>query len=591
MRFAVFILLAFSAAAQAQFGIGLSPGSSCPGQFGPAGQAVNGNDERLNLKGQLLARDRRIEQLKDKEDRLSDRIQRAKSDMAQVITAQGFSAIREHRERNNSYGSYRLACGGGGGGKSNPSASAGSQTTDVELFSTGGSGRPVDAGQTQYPPPDAYCVINPATKLRENIWEKFVEDDGTVSDRLCDFRIAGVTKAAGRGQREDCRQGMHDYYELMDEKEQIREEIARLDREARGYERRLERIQDEITEGTYCPWCNAQRRGYANQGAGNSMMQGAGVLAMLGMSLMGNQQQRPPMMPPPMYGRPTPPMYGPPMTPYGYPARPYVAQMPHYPFVYPGPRPGMGNYGGMPGAMGPGAFGCQGGNPMGFGSPFSSPGVQPIYGGQSPFNNPYANPAMAGMFNQGGGPGWGFPQYGNGMPGFQPGGGVDAFGNPYNQNQFGSPFAQQSPFNSYPQNPFGQNPFGGPNPYGPYGANQFGQQNPWGGGYNPYGTPYGPGYGNPMYANGMYPPGGIPNYGHQSPWGAPLGSPVGNYFGEVNQLNARIQWIQNGSYYGGGNYAPPYTSYMGAPQPIYNTPGGWLNPAPRAQPPAVLPYR
>jgi hypothetical protein len=94
-----------------------------------------------------------------------------------------------------------------------------------------------------------------------------------------------------------------------------------------------------------------------------------------------------------------------------------------------------------------------------------------------------------------------------------------------------------------------------------------------------------------MFAGGGLPPGGIPNYGFQNPWGAPLGSPVGAYLGQVNLLNTRLQWIQNGAYYGGGNYAPPVAPYLGSPQPIYNTPGGIYNPAPvRTNPPAVLPY-
>ena len=118
---------------------------------------------------------------------------------------------------------------------------------------------------------------------------------------------------------------------------------------------------------------------------------------MLGMSMMQQRRPMPPPPPPPMMmGRP-PMMMGAPVMPYGgpgYPVRPYQAQIPGYYGVAPGPSPGLGTYGGIPGGMAPGGFGCQGANPAAFGAPFGSPMVNPIYGGPSPFNNPYAMPAV-----------------------------------------------------------------------------------------------------------------------------------------------------------------------------------------------------
>lgn len=643
MQVFVFILLGiFVASAHAQFGIGLAPGSTCSSPFGPARGAQNGQDELMNLSGQLAARNTRIDQLRAKEERLDHYIAKAKRNIGEVLTSRGFAALREHRERNNSYGSYRQACGGGGGGNT---AIADNRYTDPELFSTGAPRANVDPDVTLVPPPDAFCVANPSTHARENIWEKFVEDDGTVSDRICDFRIAGVTHRASAQGRELCHEGMHEYYERMAERERIHAEIARLDREARNYERRLNRIRDEITDGTYCWQCAAQRRGYSTMGTGNSMMQGVGLLAMLSISLNRQPMYGGQMMPPPYYRPP----FGAPVMPYGgpgFPIRPYPAQIPGYAGMMPGPRPGMGTYGGVPGGIGPGAFGCQGANPMGFGNQFGSPMVNSIFGGQSPFNNPYANPAMMPMFMQGAGPGWGFPMYANGMPGFQ-----DPFGlgpHPFGQNPFGNPlFANQNPFgmnspfgmNPYGMNPYLMNPYGMNNPYamnpyamgnpfgfnpygsspfgmnpygmnpygmGPYGMGPYGPGNPYQGPFNPYGppgmmpymgmnpyggmnpfgTPYGPGYGSPY---GLMPPGGIPNYGYQSPWGMPLGSPTGNFLNQISMLTNRIQYIQNGGYYGGVGTAPPVAPYMGTP--VYNTPGTMMNPLPpRANPPAVLPY-
>ena len=567
MRFVLPILLLISVTAQAQFGVGLAPGSSCNGQnFGPASQATNGNDELLNLSGQLAARNNKIDQLRAKEDRVNEHLVQAKRDIAQVITPAGFAAIREHRERGNHYESYRTECGGGGS-----SASRGEET-DPELFSGGGGGRVREVAETQYPPPDCYCVTNPANGRLENIWEKFVEDDGTVSDRLCDFKISRVTRPASRDQRERCHEGLHEYYDRMEEKEKLADQIAKLDHEARAIERRLGRVRDEITDGTYCPWCNSQRRGYSNQGTGNSMSQGFGILAQLGLSLLGGgQQNRRPTYPQPVVAPAVLPYGG-----QGYLQRPYAAPVPGYYGVQQGPHPGLGQYGAIPGGIGPGAFGCQGGNPAAFGNPYGSPGVQPIFGGQSPFNNPYANPAMASPFNQGGGPGWGVPQYANGQPGYQDpfgnGGGTDVWGNPINQNLYGNRFSP---------NPFGQNPFGGPNPYAPnvlpYAQNPFGQ--PYGAGGSPYGgspyssSPFGgaPYAGAPFvapYAGQPYPFGGAPNSGYQ------------NYLGEINRLNGGVQYIQNGSYFGGGNYAPSILPYAGAAQPSF----------PRANPPAILPY-
>jgi hypothetical protein len=537
MRSILLTFLFFTAVAHAQYGIGLSPGSSCSGPFRPAVGAISANDEVINVQGQIRARENGIAVLKDQERGLDNDLTDAKSEMAEVLTSQGMAALREHYDRRNSYNSYRKACGGTG--------PVGPEATDPSLFGTPMQNRPVDSHVTQLPPPDAFCIVNPATGLRENIWERFVDDDGQVSDRICEYRIAGIARPTDDRRVKHCRQGLHEYYRLMDRRSKLHDDIAELDDEARDYERRLRRIRDDVTDGTYCPWCAAQRSGYALQGMGPALMQQQAIMQAMAQSM--TLQNRP--------------MFGPPqILPYGgaaYPARPYAAPLPGY-YGMTGPGPGLMNYGAIPGGIGPGAFGCAGsGNPLNFGGPFSSPGVSPIFGGPSPFNNPFANPMMAPMFNQGAGPGWGFPQYANGMPGFNMYGQPNplfAAQYPYGlPNQFG---LMGSPYFPYVTPNAGVMPFGAP--YGGYGL---GFGNGFYGAGSPYGNLYGPGYGS-IYGG----------------WGAG----AGNYFGQVNYLNTQMQWISSGGLYGG--QPPPYRPYIFSP--IYNTPGSVFG-----RPPAILPIQ
>lgn len=613
MRLAALALALFSNAAFAQWGIGLSPGVMCNNRYGAARPAVNGNDEIMNLSGQLAARNQQIDALKQKRGRIDEYVTRAKKDMGAVLSGDAIAAIEMHRRYGYSFNSYQQSCGARPG----PAPGRG---TDPEMFDDAGGRGTVNANLP--PPPNGFCVQNPATGAYTNMWRKFVEDDGTVNREICDHLIAGLTKTREASAVDTCHQGMVDYYDRMAERERINDQIAKLDKEARTLERRLERIHDEITEGTYCPWCAAQRQGYTTGSGSNSIMPLIGGIAVLGLAMLAHQQQGP--VPSPYMMQPA---FRPQIMPYGgpgFPVNPYPAPIPGYMGMM-GP-PGAATYGAVPGAMGQGAFGCNGSNPLAMGNPFGSPSVMPVFGGlQSPFNNPYANPQMNPMFNGGAGPGWGFPMYGSGYPGFQnpfgnpfgspfgsPFGnpammpylganpnGMSPFGSPFGGSQFGSPFGG-SPFGS----PFGASPFGSPygmnpyapsmlpymgagnpfaspfgyNPYNPLGSNPY--ATPFGPGFNPWGgamSPFGPGYpytgalmGNPYAAPAMLPYMGSNPYG-SGLFGTPFGpgygfpggtlsggipnygygNPTGNFFSQIDYLNRQMQIIGGGSYYGG----------------------------------------
>src|SRR5438309_1783485 len=98
MRFVLFIFTGLTATAHAQWGSGLFGGSSCPNQFAPGRGAINGGDELMNLTGQLAARNQRIDNLKDKEERVNEYLKDARGDMAAVLTPAAIAAIKEHRE-------------------------------------------------------------------------------------------------------------------------------------------------------------------------------------------------------------------------------------------------------------------------------------------------------------------------------------------------------------------------------------------------------------------------------------------------------------------------------------------------------------
>jgi hypothetical protein len=433
-----------------------------------------------------------------------------------------------------------------------------------------------------------------------------------VQERVCEYHIPARSSPPADANRAACLDGLRSYYELMDEKIQLETQIAELDGQLNGYERRFEQIQDQIAEGTYCPHCGNQATSQNNGNMMNWIGLGVQVLGALGNAYQQRQQQQQQQQQMAYYARLG---YPPPMMPMRPPGM--MPQQPMFPgqMAFPGnpyaaPTPGFmgmhnGVYGAMPGAMGPGAFGCQGTNPHGMGNPMGNP-FDPFMNSQAnPFANPYMqNPYMQnpymnnGMFNPGFGPG--FMPY-NGNPMF----------NPYMQNGMQNPYGNMMGLTNMPpgvlpymngmngmQNPYFQNPYMY-NPYAPYGspyangmnngmmppgmAPYMGAQNPWGN------NPYAPGLlpyqgGNPSMAN-------YPGMQGNNPWGAPyIASPVQNFYSQIEALKQQINVIQNGSYYGGGmGGMPPAILPMPTANPVYNTPGGPQNPLPNTPMPMPQP--
>ena len=112
--FVLLLLSCFATAAQAQFGTGLYPGTSCPYPYSPAPGAFNGGDETSNLKGRAAIRQNEIDQLKRRLAVFDNYIQKDRAKIEQVLTKGAMEAIDMHYEHNYSVASYQGRCGGRG---------------------------------------------------------------------------------------------------------------------------------------------------------------------------------------------------------------------------------------------------------------------------------------------------------------------------------------------------------------------------------------------------------------------------------------------------------------------------------------------
>ncbi|NJL23923.1 MAG: hypothetical protein HC902_01195 [Calothrix sp. SM1_5_4] len=279
----------------------------------------------------------------------------------------------------------------------------------------------------QYPTPAEFCPTDRSGS--HNLWlKRFALDGGRVDPSVCNYTNR-FTARADAARAAACREGLNDYYELMDQKLDIDRKIADLDAEIRSNQKRLEQIQDQIAEGTYCPYCNQMNRGQATGSLTSSIIPMVGMLAMVGFA-MGQKRNQPPMMRPgmPAIYRPGGPPQMPPFPgPGAYPGNPYPARMPGYMGI--GPN---NTYGSVPGGIGPGAFGCQGTSPLAMGNQFAPQPTPFMNGAANPFMNPYTSPMMnpgmqSSMLNPGFGPGF-MPMLGNGVNGYNP---FDPFTSPY----------------------------------------------------------------------------------------------------------------------------------------------------------------
>lgn len=562
-------------------------GNLCPYPYGPAGGAMNGMDEVRNLEGRRNRTEQRVRQMKNRLSRLDGQIRRAKSDMRKVLSERTIQVVTEHRLYNRHADSYQQSC-------SRAVRRAGGRSGYPPRGSRQASGR---RNHNLPPSPAEFCVE--ADGQIVNYWvENFALDNGQVDPSICDRRIGdGGWPEASSADSSACRRGLKEYDELVAQKANLENDIGELEAKVRSYERKLDRIQDEISEGTYCMTGNCPRRGYATGSNTQNVLSIAAMLAAVGARMFNNSQRQPMMRPAvmpvvaPGFG-PMPPMMRPaPVMPYngGFPAQPYAARIPGYMGIGPG-----NVYGAVPGAVGPGAFGCQGTNPLMAGGamapgmlPFmNGSNLNPFMGGNNIFSNPYAapflNPAMQnGLFNPGYGPGF-MPMLGNGVPGYSP---YDPF------NQFNNPMLNAASPYMLPY--LGGNPFANnPSMQHPYFNSGY-QFNPW---FNNSGLMNAPGmlpymggasgpYGAMPYGNGNL------GFSYSNPNLAANGSLVGNFYSQLDSLNRNIQLIQTGAGWSMGAPAVlPYPSsrYVA---PSYNSPG-LLNPGARLYPqPLPAPVR
>jgi len=625
MRIAIITIILYAGGIHAQWGTGLSGAGYCPQGYGPGRGAVNGNDEISNLNGQRNRAQSVIDRKKQQLSRTDQYLDRANQRMKQVLSTEQIRAIELHHRYGYNASSYQAACGSGGraGGGGNEN---GPNSTLIERIKKRANGASADAANTSLVrPPPAYCVRTP--RGTENLWAEFVEDNGRVSEEVCDYK-SNFSNLADTAPASACREGLREYYERLDEKKRLQGEIAQIQSDLDRMERRREQIADQIAEGTYCPSgnCGAGGRGYYNNGPSSTDailgLAAVGLVAGIGiMNASQNRGYRP--------GYPPYPMPRPGMPPGAYPGRPYPAPMPGYMGGFP-----PGRYGAIPGAMGPGGFaGCTGANPVAVGNPYMAgypqhnafpmgPGLGP-----NPFVNPYASGYPPGAMPY---PGGGYPPYGPGgvpwaggapgvlpfpgghpalMPGFGPGfapmvgnGLYDPYGTGVGYPPGAMPYAGGYPPYGLGGYPPGVLPFpgGGYPPYGPGGYPPGVLPFP-GGGYPPYGAggyppgvlpfpgggypPYGVGNGYfsgayPGIGGGGYPPPVLPYLGGGGPLGGPgygggyypqpmpYGNPVGNLYSQVQMLNYNTRAIQSGYGYGGGYMPPPpVLPYLGSPYP------------------------
>lgn len=470
MRYMIVLAAMMTGSAHAQFfGTGMVGGQQCPYNYGPGAGAINPRDPLANMNAGLSQVDNQIARKQETLSRLDQRINEAKAEIGRVIKSQtAMGDIERHYKQKGGQDTYQTNCGGG----KRRSGSGGGQRVNAMNRPARGEARSRDGGESGLiPVPSEFCTYDEASGKYMNDWQEVIAEDGKMMDDLCKYEVPLSRRPPDSSATRACVHGLNKYYEKMAERERVEQEITALkDRQdqLRGQLQeqqdsirdRQERYQDAIAEGSYCPYCQQ----LAMQ---QSMQTSAGVMPFMNngfhMMLNFNQAQRNygygrPMPPAQLPWRPNAPGIIRPGQPIvanpAYMTRPYTAPIPGYAGIQPGFAPGQGYYGAGPGAMGPGAFGCQGTNMNGFGN-----GMAPEF---MPFQNATANPWMNpyrmnpnqwnpnfnnGLLNPGYGPGWG-PQVGNGL--INP--------NMYNNGAYGNFPPQYAPWNQ----PVGVNQFGQP---------------------------------------------------------------------------------------------------------------------------------
>lgn len=535
MRYMIVFAAILTGQAHAQFfGTGMVGGQQCPYNFGPGGGAMNPRDPLANLNSSITQVDNQLAAKQNTLNRINQRIEEAKAEIGQVIKSKtALGEIERHYGIKGGQDSYQSKCGGG----KRRSGSGAGQRVNAMHRPHARENRSSGNESGLIPVPSEFCTWDEEKGKYMNDWQEVIAEDGKMMDDLCNYEIPLRSRPPETRATKACIHGLNKFYEKMAEKERVEQEITALkdrqdqmrsqlqDQQDRIRDRQ-ERYQDAMAEGSYCPYCNQ----LAMQ---QTMQTSAGVMPFMnnGYNMMQyyNAGQRNyvmgrPMPPPQLPWRPPGPGMIRPGQPIianpAYMTQPYAARIPGYAGVQPGIAPGQGIYGAGPGAMGPGAFGCQGTNMNGLGNNWA-PEFMPFQNATAnPWMNPYRmnpnqwNPNFRnGLLNPGFGPGWG-PQVGNGV--YDP-----RMALMMNNGGYGNFAPQFAPWN---------------NPYA-----------------NMYGNSMYPGYGNGVgYANGL----GLGN-GLGGPW---YGNPNLGY-GLGGQYNL-------------GGYAPPIVNApYGANQAVLNNYG------------------
>ncbi|NJM09756.1 MAG: hypothetical protein HC883_02340 [Bdellovibrionaceae bacterium] len=319
------------------FGTGMAPGMQCPYNYAPANSAYRGDDEIRNLGGQLSTAERRLQLKEQKLAAMNADIAAARSKIKRVIKSpSALSDIERHYKYKAHPDDYSRACG-----RSERTASAGGQGVNVNRPSRG----TVASGEED---PGRYAVPSDFCQGGVNDWQHVVAEDGMVLDSICEYEVPLSRNRPDEARSEACKEGLSQYYDRMAKRESLEAEVRALRQKVNSHNEDKERIQDQIAEGTYCPYCNSQRRGQNQMGTGNFAMMGVGPVG----ALFSRQQQRQPqpvLVRVPRTGAPgvlpmQPGAGGAPSVmpfpgPAAFPGRPYAAPMPGYTGVMPGNGP------------------------------------------------------------------------------------------------------------------------------------------------------------------------------------------------------------------------------------------------------------
>src|SRR5262249_46070809 len=157
----LFTFACFALNAHAQWGVGLSGGTTCPYQYGPGGGAINGGDELANLQGRYNMDQQRMQQLQGRLESLNTQLEQDRQDMGTVLNGRVVDSIVEHRRYQRNVADYQDC------NWDHRTASGGSSTTNTVL--PGGFANPGGSVNPNLTPPPADFCYAPSQR---NAWDK-----------------------------------------------------------------------------------------------------------------------------------------------------------------------------------------------------------------------------------------------------------------------------------------------------------------------------------------------------------------------------------------------------------------------------------